>query len=89
MTEDVSLAGENINHGFVTISLESTVPEPSTWAMMLPASPARLRRLSPGQKEPCRFRRLAPTATFSWATPGLSRHRRVKQGDRVSVQESS
>ena len=35
MTEDVSLAGENMNDGFVTISLESTVPEPSTWAMML------------------------------------------------------
>jgi hypothetical protein len=35
VTEDVSLAGENINDGFVTISAGSTAPEPSTWAMML------------------------------------------------------
>jgi PEP-CTERM motif len=35
VTEDVSLAGENINDGFVTISAGLTVPEPSTWAMML------------------------------------------------------
>ncbi len=35
MTEDVSLAGENMSDGFVTISPELTVPEPSTWAMML------------------------------------------------------
>jgi hypothetical protein len=32
VTEDVSLAGENINNGFVTIS---RVPEPSTWVMTL------------------------------------------------------
>ena len=35
VSEDVSLAGENMNDSFVTISPESTVPEPSTWAMML------------------------------------------------------
>jgi hypothetical protein len=32
VTENVSLASENINNGFVTIS---RVPEPSTWVMML------------------------------------------------------
>ena len=32
VTENVSLASENINNGFGTIS---RVPEPSTWVMML------------------------------------------------------